>query len=391
MNTDKKEQLLEIIDRAIGKKQIAGMNLLVKKEGQEDLYLQRGYANLENGKEIKRDTIFRLFSMTKPVTGAAAMILLERGLIDLAEPVAKYIPEFADQKVSVPGGLVPTGRPLIISDLLCMTGGLSYAGIGTASEIAVDRVYQQLHERMYSDNPMTTMEFAQQIASCPLEYQPGSSWKYCVAADVMAAVVEKVSGMRYGEFLKKELFDPLGMKDTGFFVPEEKKDRLAVTYEETPGEMQAFSQDCLGIRMDMAVSPACEAGGAGLVSTIDDYSKFASMLLNQGSYEGKRILLPGTVKFMTSHHLTADQQRGFEGRQWDMMGYTYGNLMRIMTEPEKAPFVAVKGEYGWDGWLGCYFTNIPSEKMTILMMMQKKDAGTFDLSRKLRNVILLDL
>ena len=196
--------------------------------------------------------------------------------------------------------------------------------------------------------------------------------------------------MKYGEFLKKELFVPLGMKDTDFYVPGEKLDRLAMTYEQTAGEMKEFRDNSLGIRLSMDVPPAYEAGGAGLVSTIEDYSRFAAMLINKGSFQGRQILKPASVEYMTTHKLIACQQEWFE-KCWEMNGYSYGNLMRVMTDPWKAPFACCEGEYGWDGWLGCYFANFPKENMTILMMMQKKDAGTFDLTRKLRNVLLLGM
>ena len=390
MREETKKQLWQIMNQAVENNQIAGMNMMVVKDSQEEVYLECGYADKAAEKKLKRDTIFRLFSMTKPVTAAAAMLLFERGIIDLADPVSKYIPGFADQMVSVPGGLAPVWHNVTIYHLLSMTGGLTYGGNSSAAEYAAGNVFEEVHKRLDTEHPVTTLEFADRIGKCPLEFQPGERWKYGVSADILAAVVEKTSGMKYGEFLKKEFFEPLGMKDTGFFVPGEKLDRLAVTYEQTDGEIKEYRENSLGIRFAMDVPPAYEAGGAGLVSTIDDYSRFADMLLNKGIFHGKQILKPGTVEYMTSHRLTGCQQDWFD-KWWEMNGYSYGNLMRVMTDSWKAPFAASEGEYGWDGWLGCYFANLPKENMTILMMMQKKDAGTFDLTRKLRNVMLLGM
>ena len=390
MREETKKQLWQIMNQAVENNQIAGMNMMVVKDSQEEVYLECGYADKAAEKKLKRDTIFRLFSMTKPVTAAAAMLLFERGVIDLADPVSKYIPGFADQMVSVPGGLAPVWHNVTVYHLLSMTGGLTYGGNSSAAEYAAGNVFEEVHKRLDTEHPVTTLEFADRIGKCPLEFQPGERWKYGVSADILAAVVEKASGMKYGEFLKKELFEPLGMKDTGFFVPGEKLDRLAVTYEQTDGEIKEYRENSLGIRFAMDVPPAYEAGGAGLVSTIDDYSRFASMLLNKGNFHGKQILKPGTVEYMTSRRLTGCQQDWFD-KWWEMNGYSYGNLMRVMTDSWKAPFAASEGEYGWDGWLGCYFANLPKENMTILMMMQKKDAGTFDLTRKLRNVMLLGM
>ena len=390
MRKEIKKQLQMIMDQAVKDNQIAGMNMMVIKDGQEEAYLQCGYADKANGKMIERDTIFRLFSMTKPITAAAAMILFERGVIDLADPVSRYIPGFADQMVSVPGGLVPVWHNVTVYHLLSMTSGLTYGGNSSVAEFAVGNVIEEIHARLNTEHPMTTLEFADKIGRCPLEFQPGERWKYGVSADILAAVVEKASGMKYGEFLKKELFMPLGMKDTDFYVPSEKLDRLAMTYEQTAGEMKEFRDNSLGIRLSMDVPPAYEAGGAGLVSTIEDYSRFAAMLINKGSFQGRQILKPASVEYMTNHKLIPCQQEWFD-KWWEMNGYSYGNLMRVMTDPWKAPFACCEGEYGWDGWLGCYFANIPKENMTILMMMQKKDAGTFDLTRKLRNVLLLGM
>lgn len=390
MREETKKQLQRIMDQAVKANQIAGMNMMVVKDGREELYLQCGYADKAKGKIIERDTLFRLFSMTKPITAAAAMLLFERGVIDLADPVSKYIPGFTDQKVSVPGGLAPVWHNVTIYHLLSMTSGLTYGGNSSATEYAIGNVLEEVHERLDTDHPMSTLEFADKIGRCPLEFQPGERWKYGVSADILAAVVEKASGMRYGEFLEKELFQPLGMKDTGFYVPKEKLDRLAVAYEQTTGEMKEFRENSLGIRLSMDVSPAYEAGGAGLVSTLDDYSRFAAMLLDKGNYQGRQLLQPGTVEYMTTHKLVPYQQEWFD-KWWEMNGYSYGNLMRVMTDSWRAPFAACEGEYGWDGWLGCYFANLPKENMTILMMMQKKDAGTFDLTRRLRNVLLLEM
>ena len=319
MRKEIKKQLQTIMDQAVKDNQIAGMNMMVIKDGQEEAYLQCGYADKANGKMIERDTIFRLFSMTKPITAAAAMILFERGVIDLADPVSRYIPGFADQMVSVPGGLAPVWHNVTVYHLLSMTSGLTYGGNSSAAEFAVGNVMEEIHARLNTEHPMTTLEFADKIGRCPLEFQPGERWKYGVSADILAAVVEKASGMKYGEFLKKELFVPLGMKDTDFYVPGEKLDRLAMTYEQTAGEMKEFRDNSLGIRLSMDVPPAYEAGGAGLVSTIEDYSRFAAMLINKGSFQGRQILKPASVEYMTTHKLIACQQEWFEkmvGDEW---------------------------------------------------------------------------
>lgn len=383
-----------VIRRAIDTCDIAGMNLLVEKEGKEVLYYADGMADWEAQKPMRRDTIFRLYSQTKPVTAAAAMILMERGQLDLCQPVSDFLPAFTDKKLSENGKFVEVKNQMLVHDLLRMTSGLPYPNNETDAGKAVGKVYEEVCSRLHGDNPMTTREFADALAACPLAFEPGSSWDYGTSADVLGAVIEVVSGKKLSEFMKEELFDPLGMKDTAFWVPREKQHRLAVTYRTVCDDgnytRERYTGDNLGISNSMERPPAYESGGAGLASTLDDYMKFARMLLQNGELNGKRILQPETVRYMTTGQLLEKQQRVMEDRMV-LDGYTYANLMRVAKEPSKAGLLVKEGEYGWDGWLGVYFANFPKEKITILLGMQKTDAGTFALTRKIRNIILSSL
>lgn len=384
--------LKEILNASIENSEIAGANFLVVKDGKEVVYVQEGLADRETGRKIERDTIFRLYSQTKPVTSAAAMILMERGLLDFYAPVSEFLPSFAQMCVAKGGERIPCTRQILVNDLLNMTSGLVYPDEGTEAGRAADKVFQEVCSRLHSKEPMTTRELVDKLSVCPLSFEPGSSWAYGTSADVLGAVIEVVSGKRLSEFMREEIFEPLGMKDTAFWVPKEKQGRLAKSYEtvekENGGkELVLYTGDNLAVRNDMAVPPAYEAGGAGLVSTLDDYSRFAAMLLNEGSLDGVQILKPKTVEFFRSGELLPAQQDSF--RNWvGLEGYSYGNLMRVCKNPPRSGMMTRKGEYGWDGWLGAYFANFPEEKMTILMGTQKKDGGTFGLTRKLRNVIL---
>lgn len=389
------KKLKKIMEQAIDEHLIAGMNLLAEKDGQELCYCQAGLADVEKGKAFERNTIFRLYSQTKPITAAAAMILLERGLIDLQQPVAEFLPAFEKQKVMVNGNLEAPVRPMFVKDLLNMTSGLLYPNDGSEAGRYAGTVFEEACDRLYTDKPMTTMELVNGLAAGPLDYMPGSAWQYGTSADVLGAVIEAVSGMRFGEFLQKEIFEPLGMKDTDFWVPAKKRDRFASPYESVTKPdgtrtIRRYDGDNLAIRNDMAAEPAFESGGAGLASTLDDYMRFARMLQQGGQLDGVRILKQRTVKFMTGGQLTDRQQKAFEN--WiGLEGHSYANLMRVCKNPAQSGFLASKGEYGWDGWLGAYFANFPEEKLTILMGIQKKDAGTFSLTRKLRNVILSNM
>lgn len=387
---DLTDKLSRLLQEAVEKGEIAGANLLLIKDGKELAYAEAGYASIEEKIPYKRDTISRIYSMSKPITSAAAMILMERGMLELGQPVGDILEEFKDQKVWEGDRLVPARRCLLVKDLLSMTSGLSYGGDDKAGKEAF-KVFEDMDARLYGDNPMSTMEFASKTGKCGLSFHPGDKWMYGTSADILGAVIEKITGMPYADFLKKEIFEPLGMKDTGFYVPEKKRHRLAEVYEKTPGGMQLYCTNHLGIKYTLDKEPAFQSGGAGLVSTVDDYGRFAGMLMQHGAYEGKQILKPKTTEFMTTGKLTPWQQDSL-WRSWESMyGYGYGNLMRVMEEPGMAFFETWKGEYGWDGWLGTYFCNSPSNGVTILMMCQRRDAGTMDVTKRIRNVTASNL
>ncbi|WP_138750819.1 serine hydrolase domain-containing protein [Paenibacillus sinopodophylli] len=383
-------QLKKTLKASIDNKEIAGANFMVIKDGHELFYHEDGMADLESGRPITRDSIFRLYSMTKPVTAASVMMLLERGDIDLFDPVSSYIPGFKNQKLEQNGVLVPVNREVNIHDLLNMTSGLVYGGSDKAG-LHTDALFQELGSRLKGDNPMGTLEFANRLGQGPLSFEPGSYWQYGTSADVLGAIVEAVSGMKFSQFLYKEIFGPLEMLDTGFWLPEEKRNRLAKTYQDdSGGGLKLYSDSHLGIYHQMDREPTFESGGAGLVSTIDDAAKFTRMLMNQGGYNGGQLLQPRTVQYLTSASLNDWQQKGFDS--WhSLVGHSYGNQMRIMTDTGKAGIIGSQGEYGWDGWLGAYFTNSPQDGLTILFMIQKKDAGTMAITRKLRNIVFSTL
>ena len=387
MENSKITYLQQAMDRSAEWGETAGSLLLVLKDGKEECFLKSGYADIENKKPLERDSIFRLYSMSKPITAAAAMILVERGMIDLMDQVKYIFPSFENIKAVKDGTLCPVTRDVNLFDTFNMTSGLSYPGADIAgSEVGkvFDAVINGLSKVPGGD--VTTLDFADRMGRCPLLFDPGSHWAYGSGADIMGAVIEKVSGMSFGEFLKKEIFDPLGMNDTAFYVPEEKAHRLANVYESQAGGMIIYDGENLGIENPPVHKPAFESGGAGLMSTIDDYAKFARMLLSGGEYNGKRILSEDSVRFLTSGQLTPEQQKDFN---WEgLQGFSYSHFLRIMNEPEKAVSISRKGEYGWDGWLGCYVANIPSDNMSIIIMTQKKDSGTFGLTRRIRNIVL---
>lgn len=414
-----KEKLQNVMERAVENREVAGINLLAEKNGRELCYCQAGMADREAEKAMERDTILRLYSQSKPVTAAAAMILMERGLLDLGQPVSDFLPAFTGQSYfarqagigeAAAGGskketesgegaeplaeVRPVVQPMRVFDLLRMTSGLVYPDEATAPGQQASAVFEEMDRRLYTREAMSTRQVADKLAGCTLAFEPGSSWRYGTSADVLGAVIEAASGERFGDFLEKEIFKPLGMKDTAFWVPEEKQNRLSAVYESVAengkNTLVRYEGNNLAICNRMENPPAFESGGAGLASTLDDYMRFARMLLQGGELDGVRILKPATVRYMTGAELMENQQRAFN--YWiGLEGFSYGNLMRVCKKPACSVCLACRDEYGWDGWLGTYFANFPEEKMTILMGMQKRDAGTFDLTRKLRNVLLSEV
>lgn len=383
------QALQQILDQAVINHEVAGASLLVVQNSEEKCFLKSGMADYEAQKPFSRDTIIRLFSATKPITAVAAMILMERGLLDPGAYLSDYLPEFEMLTVIDENkNIIPCSRKILVKELLDMTSGIPYGGhVNDPASMQVQAVFDEIINQLYSKNTITTQDFMKKIAQCPLSFVPGTKWAYGASADIMGALIEHISGMRFSEFLEKEIFIPLEMKDTGFYVPPQKQDRLAKVYASDASFLFEYPTDNLGIKYTVNVPPAFESGGAGLVSTIDDYMKFAQMLLNQGKYKNHQILSPKMITYLTKSQLMPWQQTSMNQCLETLNGYSYGNYLRIMKNPRQATMLSTEGEYGWDGWLGFYFINSPKDHLTMLMACQLKDAGTFSLTRKLKNVV----
>ena len=373
-----------LLQEAVDKGQFAGVNALVIRDGKEEYYGQAGVADIEKGIGIARDTIFRMFSMSKPVTAAAAMILVERGMIDLLDPVEKYLPGFKDQTCYTEGGVAKVEIPVTIKDLLGMVSGLPYGGAQGYAEIRMQQLWDEVAAGQREGRETGTVEFANRMGQLPLAFAPGKKWQYGVSADIMGAVIEVVTGKNFGAFLREEIFEPLGMHDTGFYLPEEKKHRFAATYRLTEKGLERWTGAHLCILPEYHKEPEFQSGGAGLLSTIEDYAKFAMMLANGGELDGKRILSKRTVRFMTQNQLSDEQKKYMT---WDSLkGHGYGNFMRVVEHEGMTVSIAPKGEFGWDGWLGTYFCVDPEDKMVLMFFVQRIDAGTTDYTRRFRSM-----
>ncbi|MCH9276039.1 beta-lactamase family protein [Bifidobacterium amazonense] len=432
MNNTVQQLIQDAMNRAVDAGEVAGATMLVTQHGEERWYAQAGMADVAQGRSMARDTIFRLYSQSKPVTGTAAMMLVERGLIDLGEPVSDFLPGFKNQRVIAPAAAdaagaasgdgsaddetltndiptdmagttgsragdgertVPVNRELTVKDLLTMTSGLSYPDASHEVGRLTGRLFDELDARLHGPDPMGTIEFANRLGEIPLRFQPGSHWMYGTSADVIGAIVEVATGRRFGDFLREEIFEPLGMADTAFYVPESKLDRLSASYDNPDNPIDPAHRgrplceavtDHLGIEYRGSRDPAFQSGGAGLKSTLDDYARFGQMLVNGGELDGVRILRPATVRAMTSGAMFERHIRDFA--DW-LPGCDYNTFMRVVKEPGKSMMLCNRGEIGWDGWLGTFFTDDPSTGSTILVMMQLTNAGTVPMTRRVKNIV----
>jgi CubicO group peptidase (beta-lactamase class C family) len=341
---------------------IPGAILLIQQHGKPVLYEKFGLRDVKMAQPMTDDTIFRLYSMSKPVTSVAAMMLVDDGKLALDDPLAKYIPAFADVKVGVerPDGtlaLTPLARPITIRDLLRHTSGITYGFYGNST---VRKLYAQAG--LFDGDP-DNAQFVERLARLPLAEQPASLWDYGHSTDVLGRVVEVVSGQSLYQFEKERLLDPLGMRDTAFFVADEGKRSLVA--QPLPGDW--FDRPIAGIR-EATAPRRWESGGAGMVGTIANYARFAQMLLNGGELDGRRYLKRETVALMTSDQIgpgsgiIRDIDFDFPGPD---SGFGLGFAVRTVAAP---PLPA--GEFRWDGAGGTFFFIDPADDMFVICMMQ---------------------
>jgi CubicO group peptidase (beta-lactamase class C family) len=361
------------MQQTIDRKQIAGMVTLLARHGKIVDYQVYGQRDTASGAPMTKDTIFRDYSMTKPVTGVAMMILYEQGKWLPNDPISKFIPEFAHLKVF--NGLDADGKMILVDpehpptmhELLSHTAGFTYGFFGDS---AVDVMYRD-GKVLQSAN---LQEMIDKLAKIPLVYQPGKKWMYSVSMDIEGYIVEKLSGKPLPEFFDTEIFTPLGMKDAGFFVAAGKRSRFATLYD-------ANKQDGLDLDASSATGysaqPTMASGGGGMVSTIEDYYRFAQMMADGGELNGKRILAPASVKLMTTNHVPASllaQDFGI-GAQQMRPGFGYGYNCAVEFDPQEANLPDGKGTFLWDGAAGTWFWVDPTNDIVFIGMIQRMRGG----------------
>ncbi len=376
MEKNLKKALDKVLTDELDRMEALGNGLLVYHNGQEVYRNTFGIDSVEKGTKFTDKLIFRWCSMTKPITAIAVNQLIERGVISLDDPVGKYLPTYNNQKIYTENGLVDCKNPMTIWHLLHMVSGLDYPHPYNP----VAKMVMEYYATLEGDDPdvaRDTVSICSKLGELPLMYEPGAGWAYSTSADVLGAIVEVASGMKYSEYLKENVLNPLGMVDTDFYIPEEKWDRFASMYlREEDGSYNEFDPIFLGMK-DRHYKQPFESGGAGLNGTMDDYAKVALCLVNDGTLPAQfspngqpvTLLQPETVKRMRTASLDDGQRAGMN---WEsLIGFNYGDLMRVLDRPEVCGYTpAFCGEFGWDGWTGNYVMMDPTNNITFVYFIQ---------------------
>ncbi len=378
MSSKKLQHITKMFQMEVDKGAIPGAIIQINRNGKLVYTSVVGFKDKSKNEPLTKDSIFRIYSMTKPLASIAAMQLVEEGRMQLTDPISKFLPEFKDMQVSVPKtdskgeisyDTVPALKPITVQDLLRHTSGIAYPEITKNPIIKKAYINGGLYVAEgtdYDQRRLSPKEFVAAVASSPLSTQPGTNWEYSMSVDVLGRVIEAVSGQRLGEYLQAHLFKPLNMKDTGFKVPAEKVSRLAQPFSIDPNTQQPIKL------LDVTIDPANDSGGAGGVSTAADYMNFVSMLLNGGELNGQRIISPTTLSLMTSDQLGTRAAIPLNPGQLLMgvNGYTFGLGFMVRQGPGLSEVSGSEGEYMWAGAAGTFFWVDPKEKLGVVLMTQ---------------------
>jgi len=366
---------------------IVGCQVLVARHGHVAYFRSLGLMDRERGLPMRDDTIFRIYSMTKPITSVALMTLYEQGYFQLNDPVHRVIPEWRDQRVWVSGEgeqmeTVEPRRPVTFRDMLCHTGGLTYG----ATNHPVDKAYR--HAGLVRNRDRTLRSLVEQLASVPLRYQPGERWMYSYSTDVCGYLVEALSGKPFDQYLRETIFEPLGMKDTDFYVPAEKVDRFAANYQREPDKSLRLIDDPR--QSPYLERPTFLSGGGGLASTTADYLRFCEMLRRGGELDGHRVIGSRTLQLMTRNHLPggADLTQlaigAFSETAYEGVGFGLG-FATTLDEVQAGTVGA--GDYYWGGAASTIFWVDPREDLVVIFMTQLMPSATFNFRGQLKSII----
>jgi CubicO group peptidase (beta-lactamase class C family) len=364
LSTERLARLTKITQEHVEAGRLPGAVILIARQGKIAYFESFGHRDRDRGLAMTPDALFRIYSMTKPITSVAAMMLQEEGRFQIYDPVSRYLPELAKLKVGSEGADAP--REITIQDLLRHTSGFTY---GNRGETPVHRMYRDAKIGSRND---TNAELVTKLSALPLLYAPGTRFEYGVSTDVLGRLVEVVSGKSLGQVFEERIFQPLGMRDTGFYVTPDKLARAAQPWQR-PGV------ESMTPRFDVAVKPRYESGGGGLVGSTEDYLRFSLMLLNGGEWNGVRLLGKKTVEFMTADHLGPIPVA--------TPGLGFGLGFQVRRDAGIAGIAGSVGEYGWAGNAGTLFWIDPKEQLIALYMIQVGDAERVALRNQFRSLV----
>jgi CubicO group peptidase (beta-lactamase class C family) len=381
-DTGRLGRLTEYLSGLVGDGKIAGVSALVVRDSEVAFRECIGFSDLETRSPVRTDTIYRIYSMSKPITCAAALRLWERGLFGLDDPVDSYIPAFLSARVLVPSTTgesvtVPAVQRMTIRHLFTHTSGIIYP----SPESEIGRVWDAAFQKFTRENPRaTTRDVIDATASLPLAFEPGSHWAYGFSHDVLGRLIEILSGKALGACLHDEIFAPLQMVDTGFSAPAGSAARVASLYEAVPGGRTKL----VSRSGDVTSPPSFESGGGGLLSTLGDYARFCQALLVPGSLS-TAILSPRTIALMARDQLAASQRADFS---WDTQrGYGYGLGVRVMVDLARGGRLGSVGEFGWDGKASTWMCVDPAERMVAVLMLQLIPPGSYSIAEKFQRMM----
>ncbi len=380
MSAERLQRLSRQLQQYVDAGRLAGAVILVSRHGEIVLHEAFGYRDVEARAPMEKDTIFRIASQTKAIVSVATMLLQEEGRLLIADPVGKYLPKFMQTTVAVPrdgGGyeVVPAARPITIRDLLTHTSGFGY-GTGVASDAWQEAGIQDWY---FADRDEPIRETVRRMAALPADAQPGEQWVYGYSIDILGALIEQVAGQPLDEFLDERIFQPLGMTDTHFYLPDGQRGRLAVVYSATPDGIARAPEDGMNGQGAYVDGPrASFSGGAGLLSTAPDYARFLQMLLNGGELDGQRILGRKTVELMTVNHVGDVPYADGEG---------FGLGFSVTLDPGARGKPGSVGEFGWGGAYHTTYWVDPVEDLVVVYMTQLIPAGDIDDAGKVRALV----
>jgi CubicO group peptidase (beta-lactamase class C family) len=380
MSTARLARLTGAFKKEIAEKKLPGVVMMVARKGRLVYSTALGVRDPKSEDPMRTNTLFRIYSMTKPMVSVATMLLVEDGALLLTDPVSKWLPAFKDVKVWTASGEIAAERAMTVQDLLRHTAGLPYGELTQNGAVKDALAKAGLFKPGVIDfdvRDMTGGEQVERLSKIPLLYQPGSTWEYSLASDLLGRVVEAASGKRLGDFLSERIFKPLKMNDTTFWVAETNKARLAEPFEK---DVIAGTPITL---IDVSKQPGNDSGGAGAISTAGDYLRFAQMLANGGTLEGQRIMSRATLRLMTSDHLGSRLPLAPTpgGMVLGASTYTFGLGFAVRPADGIAPFPGSAGDFNWGGYAGTFFWVDPKEQLVATLMVQS--AGALRLHHRL--------